>query len=162
MKKSLLILFLLPMYLTAQEEFSFQLYFEDAVGNRDTVTVGYDDNATHAIETAFGEEDIKSLPWDNQCEVRITDFSKTFHTKKQIIKNHCGEFWNILEPIFIDIKNPQFPLTISCRLNPLPLSITAMLRTLSCKLIFISSREASLYLIALLIASLHNRYMFRR
>ncbi len=113
MKKLILTLFLLPLYLTAQEEFSFQLYFEDALGNRDTVTVGYDENASHAIDTVFGEEDIISLPWDNQCEVRISDFSKTFHTKKQIIKNHCGESWYFWNPIYIDIKNPQFPLTIS-------------------------------------------------
>jgi hypothetical protein len=113
MKKLLLIFFVLPIYLTAQEEFSFQLYFEDALGNRDTVTVGYDENATYGIDTAFGEEDIISLPWLNPCEVRITDFPKTFHTKKQIFPNHCGENWGNWYPMAIHVKNPQFPLNIS-------------------------------------------------
>lgn len=113
MKKLILTLFLLPLYLTAQEEFSFQIFFEDALGNRDTITVGYDENATYAIDTAFGEEDIISLPWVNPCEVRITDFPKTFHTKKQIFPNHCGENWGNWYPMAIHVKNPQFPLTIS-------------------------------------------------
>ncbi len=113
MKKLILILFLVPVYLTAQEEFSFQIFFEDALGNRDTVTVGYDENASHALESVFGEEDIISLPWVNQCEVRISNYTKTFHTKKQIIKNHCGESWGNWIPMMIYVKNPQFPLKIS-------------------------------------------------
>jgi hypothetical protein len=57
----------------AQAEFSFQLFFEDALGNKDTVTIGYDDNATSGIDAAFGEIDILGVPWNSTFEVRGSD-----------------------------------------------------------------------------------------
>ncbi len=112
-------LVLLPFFVfllggaSAQEELSFKFYFEDAAGNKDTVTVGYDENATYGIDSVFGEEDIKGTPWNNPCEVRISNFPKTFFTKKQIFPKGCGGSWASWYPMMINIKNPQFPLTIS-------------------------------------------------
>jgi hypothetical protein len=107
----------------AQEEFSFQLYFEDGVGNRDTLTLGYDDNATSGLDPIFGETNSITQPWDSVFEVRITDKmpsilynnpeNETFRTKKQVIKKHCGEPWNNWDLIYIDAKIVHFPLTIS-------------------------------------------------
>jgi len=54
----------------AQEEFSFELYFEDAVGNRDTLVLGYDENATDTIDSGFLEIDISGSIWNNTFEVR--------------------------------------------------------------------------------------------
>ncbi len=70
----LVFLFFNPFSRTqAQAEFSFQLFFEDATGNKDTVTIGYDDNATSGIDAAFGEVDILGSPWNNDFEVRGSD-----------------------------------------------------------------------------------------
>jgi hypothetical protein len=125
MKKLLLILFLLPMYLTAQEEFSFQLYFEDAVGNRDTLTLGYDLNASNQIDASFGEVNILSQPWANVLDVRIGDktyetvsnntnwlSNNTYHTKKQILSSFCDNLNKRSQRVSL-----QFPL------NHLPVKV---------------------------------------
>lgn len=123
MKTITYILSFIPAIVMAQEDFSFPLYFEDAVGNRDTLIVGYDINATSGIDNIFGEVNTISVPWSENFEVRITDKmpsilygeteNETFRTKKQIIKKYCGEAWSYWDNIYIDIKNLQFPITIS-------------------------------------------------
>lgn len=72
------ILYILFILLTFQgfsqsltPEFEFQLYFEDAAGNRDTVTLGYDQLATGGIDIDFGEVDIIGHSWDDSLDVRI-------------------------------------------------------------------------------------------
>jgi hypothetical protein len=105
----------------AQEEFSFQLYFEDAAGNRDTLILGYDDNATTYIDVAFGEENIIAQPWDSIFDTRITDeywnrvfYSPsgpgTFHTKKQIITFDAP---SVYINFVIDMKVVHWPITLS-------------------------------------------------
>lgn len=135
MKKLILFLALFVAgIVSAQEEFSFQLYFEDAAGNRDTITLGYDPLATEKIDTAFGEENLINQPWsDSTFEVRITDkmfhilydYSygqaglETFRTKKQIVDDYClttsvnGSIYGSGRQIFVDVKNAVFPLIIS-------------------------------------------------
>lgn len=123
MKQILLFLFSLPLVISAQPEFSFDLYFEDALGNRDTITLGYDPLASDSIDVEFGEENTISQPWDSVFEVRITDKmqsvmygnpqQETFRTKKQIIKNQCQENWVPWNLIYFDVKNVTFPFTIS-------------------------------------------------
>lgn len=75
-------------------EFEFQLYFEDAIGNKDTVTLGYDALATDTVDTAFGEVNILNQPWENGLDVRIGKSrfmpnSSPFLAKKQILKSFC-------------------------------------------------------------------------
>src|SRR5690554_7600324 len=72
------ILYILFILLTFQgfsqsltPEFEFQLYFEDAAGNRDTVTLGYDQLATDTINSQFGEVNLLNTPWGNGLDVRI-------------------------------------------------------------------------------------------
>lgn len=123
MKPFLSFLLFLPLVLQAQAEFSFELYFEDAVGNRDTLVLGYDALASDTIDASFGEENIISQPWDSLFEVRVTNKMQsvlyglpeleTFQTKKQFIKKHCGENWANWSLIYFDIKNSHFPITIS-------------------------------------------------
>jgi hypothetical protein len=121
----LTLVFLSSFNSTAQEEFSFQLYFEDAAGNRDTLTLGYDDNATNGLDATFGETNIIVQPWDSVFEVRITDeferrsplgstLTGTYHLKKQIVKDECNSaiyWWNDI--LSIDIKCSNFPILVS-------------------------------------------------
>ncbi len=110
---------LISTTLTAQE-FSFTLAFEDAVGNTDTIVLGYDMLATDSVDTSFNEVNIINTPWDSVFEVRITDELHTrvytedstanYHLKKQIIKNYCGE-WP--PAVTLDIKCNNWPVTMS-------------------------------------------------
>ncbi|MCO5269967.1 MAG: T9SS type A sorting domain-containing protein [Brumimicrobium sp.] len=102
-------------------EFEFQLYFEDAEGNKDTITLGYDSLATDGIDTIFGEINTIEEPWSSDdFQVMITDGyfasingNATYRTKKQIIEKHCGESWALWSTIFIDFKNAVFPVKIN-------------------------------------------------
>ncbi|MGM0479455.1 MAG: hypothetical protein ACQERC_09540 [Bacteroidota bacterium] len=69
---SIVFIFFLTSMLS-QEEFSFQLNFEDAEGNKDSVIVGYDENATDGIDVLFGEQNIISQPWDSVLDVRLSE-----------------------------------------------------------------------------------------
>jgi hypothetical protein len=97
MKQLIFFLFFLPM-ITSAQEFSFELYFEDALGNRDTLVLGYDPLATDSIDVAFGEENIIVQPWDSVLDVRIGNKTysentwlteNTYLSKKQIISSFC-------------------------------------------------------------------------
>ncbi|MCF8417129.1 MAG: hypothetical protein K9G40_12865, partial [Crocinitomicaceae bacterium] len=101
MKKLLIFAISFSNLLFAQEEFSFELYFEDALGNKDTLILGYDSNATNGIDPLFGELNMTGQPWDNTFEVRagngylgepdfplnINNFD--YQTKKQIKFKDC-------------------------------------------------------------------------
>ncbi len=52
--------------------FEMTLHFEDAVGNRDSVSFGYDINATADLEAEWGEFEI-TAPFDSVFEVRIAE-----------------------------------------------------------------------------------------
>ncbi len=96
MKKLILfVIILLKANLLCAQEFVFPMYFEDALGNRDTVFIGYDANGSRdVILPEFGEVDIAHIPFDSVFEVRITNQSDIngtgyvaalFHTKRKII-----------------------------------------------------------------------------
>lgn len=61
---------LFSFFSLAQEEMSFQLYFEDLSGNKDTITLGWDSLATDSVDANFGEIDISNQPWNSTFEVR--------------------------------------------------------------------------------------------
>lgn len=82
-------------------EFEFQLYFEDAAGNKDTVTLGYDALATDSIDAAFGEVNILNQPWGNGLDVRIGNL--TYMTMPQA-GGPCYNYW----PIVWDNPNNSF------------------------------------------------------
>jgi hypothetical protein len=101
MKLLFLMFFVLPAICYSQEEFSFELYFEDAIGNKDTLLLGYDPLATDSIDVAFGEVNIINQPWSSVFEVRAGDDNDIWHppggvvqvpnyqSKKQIIDKSC-------------------------------------------------------------------------
>lgn len=100
----------------AAQQFSFQLNFVDAVGNKDSIVIGYDTAATDSLDASFGEMNSITTPWDSLLDVRLTNEwlqrtkgqAPSFHTKKQIINESCG---NWLKPIEIDIYTPYWPVT---------------------------------------------------
>lgn len=82
----LLLLRLLPVQAQPTAQFETTFYFEDAIGNRDSVIVGYDTLATHDIDPEFGEMEILA-PFDSVFEVRAGHFDWPWREKlsKKII-----------------------------------------------------------------------------
>ena len=114
--RKLIILFLCTGIVTAQE-FSFTLNFEDALGNTDSLVIGYDNNGTDGIDPAFGEVNIISVPYNSGIDVRISDewenrtllsIAPTYHTKKQIYAKGCPSSFTIQT---IDIVTDNWPVT---------------------------------------------------
>ncbi len=72
MRHIYIFIFLVPVLLQGQKiaQWETKFYFEDAAGNRDTITVGYDDEANYKYNPDFGEVDIKDALWDSVFEVR--------------------------------------------------------------------------------------------
>jgi hypothetical protein len=112
-----------------QEEYSFTLYFEDAVGNKDSLILGYDENGTQLLDEQFGEVDISNEPWDSVFEVRtseniIPNPSSTntpiYFSKKQIIDKDCSNYNETFSSfegmqfnLLFNIKAVHFPIVLS-------------------------------------------------
>ena len=116
--KRILFFFAVSISLTSYaQQFSFQMYFKDAIGNRDTLTLGYDTAATKLIDAAFGEVNIIGVALDTAFDVRVTDeYEKhqvggqgTFHTKKQITYYDCDSVTYNRQ--VIDIWTKHWPVT---------------------------------------------------
>jgi hypothetical protein len=73
MKAFLLPLFMIYSFAVYGQQFSFQMFFTDAAGNKDTITLGYDLAATDSIDAAFGEINILSVTRDTVFDVRISN-----------------------------------------------------------------------------------------
>lgn len=82
----------------ATPQFQTTLYVEDAVGNRDSVIVGFDSAATTGIDPAFGEAYLPS-PFDSVLEVRAGTFLG--------FEFEIGQ----LSKIIIEPSEPVFPLS---------------------------------------------------
>lgn len=103
MKKAILLLFVAISHPGFSQEFSVAMYFEDAIGNKDTLVIGYDSNGSDTIDTVFNEVDIIEKPLDSLFDVRISNYywneayelnQNIFQTKKQILKNKCGSYFS--------------------------------------------------------------------
>jgi len=121
MKTLLLILLTTLTFAVYGQQFSFQMFFTDAIGNKDTITLGYDLAATDSIDTALGEVNIISVPRDTAFDVRVSNEWKnrtwysvvgTYHTKKQIIPYTCMNFsYNNIQTV--DIYTKHWPVTVT-------------------------------------------------
>ena len=70
---------LLIQFVQSQEIlFQTSFYFEDGVGNKDTIVFGYEDVDTFRIDYSQGERPI-TTPWDSVFEVRMV---------------HQEQYWN--------------------------------------------------------------------
>lgn len=116
--KAILSTFLLMQILNISycQEFSFFIYFEDCIGNRDSLELGYDENGNQGIDEQFEENNILDQPYNDLFDVRVTDEIRfrqlgenqgTYHTKKEIVRKTYGEI------IAIDIKSNNYPITAS-------------------------------------------------
>ncbi len=119
--KSLIELIIFLLYclctftISYSQQFKFSIAFEDAMGNSDTLVIGYDSESTTGIDHAFGEENIISHPWDDTFEARVESIAfqePEFQTKIQVYPHSCaGECLYYL--LTIAIRIDSFPLTIS-------------------------------------------------
>ena len=128
MKKTVL-LFVLILFsiITFAQQFSFNLYVEDALGNRDSLVLGYDPLATDSIDAAFGEVDIKSNPWDSVFEARVSKESYLYgiptympahESKVQILEHDPQSPYSPMGPqftssVYIAVKNMHPPFYLS-------------------------------------------------
>ena len=70
--KLLLSIFIFLSLKTVQGQlFSINMNFQDAAGNRDTLILGYDSNASDTIDTFFNEMNILSTSFDTGLDVRV-------------------------------------------------------------------------------------------
>ena len=109
---------LLTSSLGFTQEFAFELIFKDAIGNADTLIVGYDNSATSGIDTVFGESNIISDPVNSTFDVRFSDvllngtYTPTYQSKKQIVTNECPNWLLSDFGISIDIHSNNYPVTV--------------------------------------------------
>ena len=107
-------------WLSAQSvipRFQMSLYFEDAVGNRDTIVVGYDESASfNQLNPQFGEH-LLATPFDSVFEVRAAHAILPPHalSKKIVVQyeNSIGDtcFSSAAAEIFVHAKYQ--PITVS-------------------------------------------------
>jgi len=127
MKKLCLVLVAISLFPLCQaQQFSFQMHFRDAVGNRDSITLGYDPAATDSLDAAFGEVNVITTPFSSGLDVRTgsiwfqsyawTQYGLTaFESKTQIVPEACGgaNFWSLSPIIGIQVVSDHFPVTAS-------------------------------------------------
>lgn len=121
MKRLPLFLLLCICTTISAQQFAFTIHFQDAAGNRDSIVLGYDANATSGIDTLWDEINISETPSNNGLDVRITDdwenmyyqnIPGTFQTKKQIIRENCS-FDTLFPRQVISIHTLHWPVTAS-------------------------------------------------
>jgi len=96
LQTGLLALFVfLNINLRAQQTpyFGMNLYFEDAIGNRDTVFFGYDIDATNELEAEWGEYEMTE-PFDSVFDVRIGEFADNRAFLTDHLVSETGMFIN--------------------------------------------------------------------
>lgn len=107
---------------TLTPEFEFQLYFEDAAGNKDTVTLGYDSKATNEIDQNFNELDILNQPWSPVFEVRVGNKiyieddwirDNSYNSKKQILKEYCSDILRRSDTVSIQFNIDNLPIALN-------------------------------------------------
>lgn len=125
MKKFSLVLFSFIWQFSFAQSFSFELYFEDANGAKDTLEFGYDPTATDSIDPIFQETNIIAQPWSGQFEARIIVLTNPYafggeefatvteagHLKKQIKMEDCQD--QSVHISMIQMKNAVYPVTIT-------------------------------------------------
>ena len=126
---TLLLLTIIFVQFSYGQEFSFQMFLEDATGQKDTLVFGYDANASDSIDASFGENDISNVPFGDTFEARIIRFdyddvdfdlfmtgSSSFHLKKQIKAKACTEEEFPLVSA-VHLSNAQYPVMVSWESN---------------------------------------------
>ncbi len=74
-------------FLLYSQQFSVYIFAEDAIGNRDTIVVGFNENATIGIDTIFGENNIYGQEL-NDLDLRVIQRDSINHN---CLYNHVNE-----------------------------------------------------------------------
>lgn len=118
MKKLLLLTFTVCFWTTCfGQQFSFQINFVDAAGNKDSLILGYDPTGSDTIDPSFGETNIFTIAYNSGLDVRAGNSwwkensltyanENTHQTKTQIVNGTCGANF----PIEIDVVTDNFPV----------------------------------------------------
>lgn len=93
--------FLCCLKLPAQN-FLTTIYVEDAIGNIDSVKIGYDIDATYEIDAQFNEVDISGEPFNSTLEVRAAAYNYDLHPGCDYWRE---PLWNIETKEFITFYN---------------------------------------------------------
>jgi len=126
-----LVFSLFCLYLNAQRtpQYTAKFYFEDAVGNKDTVIVGYDDDALvdtdfDLIDEDFAEQ-VDNSPFKEGLDVRLREYfsphpyeDERYRLFKNLIeKSTYGN--NCLKPLgtYFYVHTNHFPITVKWDLN---------------------------------------------
>ncbi len=127
--KKLLIFLLFPLSSTlVSQEFSTTFVFKDAIGNQDSIVVGYSPLATDSINESLGEKKISETEIDTIFHVYISNvkvkyygdkncyYEKArFKTKKKyakLISTKDISTWNDEYIIKVDVLAKFFPITV--------------------------------------------------
>ena len=100
------------------------IYFEEALGNSDTIILGYDISASKGMDSALGEINILGTPYSKSFEVRASmyDYQKIRNedpriseSKKMIIESTCFEppLYDEENSIMVLIKSDNWPIKIT-------------------------------------------------
>lgn len=104
MKAIFILLMMIPALLFGQKTAMWEtkLFFEDGLGNKDSITLGHDLNANSTYNPDFGEVNIKDQPWDSVFEVRAShNVGANAHTQPEVLsKKIIGRANGGLHPIY--------------------------------------------------------------
>lgn len=129
--KTLLILLISPLFILGQKTafWETKLFFEDGIGNKDSITIGHDLDSNGDFNPDFGEVNIKEVPWNNVFEVRASHneganghSSPKVLSKKIIGSTEAGlhpthNCLFVREPLKFFVKVKNLPLTIRWNTN---------------------------------------------
>lgn len=106
------------------QEFTFQMKFVDAAGNKDSLVMGYDPAGTDSLDPSFSEVNVVSTPINNNLDARTGNkwfmdnlywqYGQTpYETKTQIVQKTCGSstIYNIMPVVEIHLVSENFPVT---------------------------------------------------
>ena len=124
--------------LTAQNKipaFEMPLYFEDAKGNKDSIIVGFDENADYVIPDPLFGEDKLNTPFDSVFEVRVVKSTSFWDSpitgKKRINRVEKSIFSAFKLSILINAK--YNPIKITCNKDLLKSTNPYLYRTILAK-----------------------------
>lgn len=125
--KPLLILCFFPMILIGQKTafWESKLFFEDGLGNKDSITIGHDLESNGDFNPEFGEINIKDVPWDTIFEVRAShnEAANSIATPKVLSKKIIGSTEAGLHPTY-NCLFVREPLKVFVKIKNLPLKIS--------------------------------------
>ena len=135
---TILFMLILVNQLTAQNKipaFEMPLYFEDAKGNKDSIIVGFDENADYVIPDPLFGEDKLNTPFDSIFEVRVVKSTSYWDSpitgKKRIDRAEKSVFGSFSLSILINAK--YNPIKITCNKDLLKSTNPYLNRTILAK-----------------------------